>query len=64
MLGEAKRLGREHEARMAAAWHTAALGRVKTFPSFADFTGIKPVMRKLTPDEMKARFQAMRESAG
>lgn len=61
MQGEAKRLEREMQAQMSAVWHTASLGRVKKFPTFAEFTGIKPVVKKMTPAEMRARFQTMRE---
>lgn len=61
MQGEGKRLEREQQGRMAAVWHTSALPRMKPFPSFGDFTGIKAVLKKLTPAEMRAKFQAMRE---
>lgn len=64
MQGEARRLEREREAAMAAVWHGAALPRMSPFPSFSDFTGVKPKVRKLTPEEMKARFRAMREGVG
>lgn len=64
MQGEAKRMEREYQERMGVVWHTITLGRTgKPFPTFSAFTGVKPVVKKLTPAEMRARFQAMREEA-
>ncbi|HWW12691.1 MAG TPA: hypothetical protein VN018_09245 [Brevundimonas sp.] len=62
MQGEGKRLERERQAQLSDVWHTAALPRMSPLPTFAEFTGIKPVVRKLTPAEMKARFAGMRET--
>lgn len=61
MQGEGKRLERERQAQLADVWHTAALPRMKAFPTFAEFTGIKP--RGPTVSEVKAQFAAMRDGA-
>ena len=63
MQGEGKRLERERQERLSMVWHTITLPGRKPFPTHAEFTGIKPAVRKLTPDEMKARFRALREAA-
>lgn len=63
MAGEAKRLEREHVSRGWLAWQTARLGRMKDFPALHEVTGVRPVVRKQTPEEMKAAFAAMRAAA-
>lgn len=63
MAGEGKRLEREQEARGWLAWQTARLGRVKEFPALHEITGVRPVVQRQTPDEMKAAFAAMRAAA-
>lgn len=64
MAGEAKRLEREQQARGWLAWQTARLGRLKEFPPLHEITGVRPVIRKQSPEEMKSVFASMRESAG
>lgn len=63
MAGEGKRLEREQEARAWLAWQTARLGRVKEFPALHEITGVRPVVQRQSPDEMKAAFAAMRAAA-
>lgn len=63
MQGTAKRLEREHQQMAWAVWHTVALPGQKPFPSLAEFAGIKKTVRRMTPEEMKAKFRALREEA-
>lgn len=63
MQGEARRLAREHDARMDMAWHSAALTRAKEFPSHAKFTGRKPKVRRMSAEEFRAAFRQIREGA-
>lgn len=60
MQGEAKRLERDQQARSWLAWQIARLGRVKDFPPLHELTGVKPVVHRQTPAEMKAVFAALR----
>jgi hypothetical protein len=62
MQGSAKRLEREHQQMAWAVWHTVTLPGQKPFPTLSEFTGIKKVVRRMTADEMKAKFRAMREA--
>ena len=63
MAGEAKRLEREHVSRGWLAWQTARLGRIKDFPALHEVTGVRPVIEKQTPDQMKGVFASMRAAA-
>jgi len=47
----AERQQREQAGRAWLAWHTAALGRTKRFPPFAQFYQRRP--RPLTPAEQR-----------
>lgn len=51
------------KGRSWLAWHTAVLGRVEKMPTFAEFTGTRPKIKKQTPAEMRGVFAAMREAA-
>lgn len=53
----------EHQQRAWQAWHTAVLGRVEKMPPLSDLTGIRPHIKKMTPDAMRAVFASMRENA-
>lgn len=49
---------REQQGRAWLAWHTAALPRVKKFPTLESLMGIKRKARRQTVSEMEAIFAA------
>ncbi|MFN3930843.1 MAG: hypothetical protein ACK4JY_03755 [Brevundimonas sp.] len=53
----------DHQQRGWLAWHTAVLGRVEKMPPLSDLTGVRPQIKKMTPDAMRAAFASMRENA-
>lgn len=56
--GAAQRLEREQQGRAWQAWHTAALPRLKTFPTLDNLMGVKRKARRQTVSEMEAIFAA------
>lgn len=56
--GAADRFAREQQGRAWAAWHTAALPRVKHFPTLESLMGIKRKVKRQTVSEMDAIFKA------
>jgi hypothetical protein len=55
---------REQQDRAWLAWHTAALPRMKTFPTLRDFTQGKAKPAIQTTSEMRRAFSAWRAAAG
>lgn len=53
----------DQKNRAWLAWHTAAMPRMKDFPSLADLTGDRPQIKKMSPAEMKAVWASMRETS-
>lgn len=60
-----RQLDRERHRDAWMVWHIAALSRMGKgkLPSIDDLAGIKRVIAKQTPTEMKSVFAAMREAA-
>lgn len=60
-----RRLDRERRRDAWIVWHVAALSRVAkgALPSIDDLAGVKRVVQKQSPAEMKSVFAAMRASA-
>jgi len=56
--GAAERLKQEQQGRAWLAWHTAALPRLKKFPTLESLTGSKRQARRQTASEMDAIFKA------
>jgi hypothetical protein len=59
--GAAERLKQQQQGRAWVAWHTAALPRLKTFPTLESLIGIKRKVRRQTVSEMEAIFKAWAE---
>lgn len=53
-----------HREMAWAAWHVAALGRIKKMPSFEEMVGDKVKVAIHSADQMKSVFAAMRAKAG
>jgi len=49
---------RQQRGRAWQAWHTAALPRLKTFPTLESLMGIKRQAHRQTVSEMEAIFKA------
>jgi hypothetical protein len=56
--GAGERLKQEQQGRAWQAWHTAALPRLKTFPTLESLMGIKRQAQRQTASEMEAIFKA------
>lgn len=56
--GASDRFEREQQGRAWQAWHTAALPRLKTFPTLESLMGLKRKARRQTVEEMDAIFKA------
>lgn len=56
--GAKERLEREQMGRAWQAWHTAALPRLKQFPTLDSLMGIKRKAHRQTAAEMDAIFRA------
>lgn len=63
MRGKLKAAERDQQNRAWLAWHSGLIGRMTKPPTLMDLMGIKPVVTKQTPDEMKSVFAGMREAA-
>lgn len=57
--GAQERLEREHHGRAWASWHTAALPKMKKFPSLESLMGIKRKIKAQSPDELAANIRRM-----
>ena len=58
LSGVAERLARQQHGRAWLAWHTAALPRLKQFPTLESLMGIKRKAQRQTASEMEAIFKA------
>ena len=56
--GSSDRFTREQQGRAWEAWHTAALPRLKKFPTLDDLMGVKRKAQRQTVSEMDAIFKA------
>lgn len=56
--GASDRFTREQQGRAWQAWHTAALPRLKKFPTLESLMGIKRQAQRQTVSEMEAIFKA------
>lgn len=56
--GGSERLVREQQGRAWQSWHTAALPRVKRFPTLDALMGVKRKIKRQTVSEMEAIFAA------
>ena len=63
MRAAADRRRDEHQERTWQTWHVAAFQRAKRMPSLPSVLGDRPVIKAMTPDEVKAVFRTMREAA-
>lgn len=54
----------QHREVAWAAWHTAALGRIKKMPTLEEMVGEKVVAVVQSAEQMKGVFAAMRARAG
>lgn len=62
MQAFAERRADEHRELTWQTWHAAAFARAKRMPTLAEVLGVKPVVKAMTPDQVKAVFRAMREA--
>jgi len=56
--GASDRIASEQQGRAWQAWHTAALPRLKTFPTLESLMGMKRQAQRQTVSEMEAIFKA------